>query len=421
MPHKTLTPHVLKNAKKAKPGTRYMIWDKRLPGFGLRVTDGGHRSFIVRGRIKGKPQPVRRTIGDYPALALADARETARAWLAALERGVDPAALVAEELAAAEKARRQAARLKEGTFEKVSAKFIDSYAKAHQRRWQETERIFRVYVSPEWSARPMHEIKRRDVADLLDNIAAENGIVMADRVLAAIRKLFNWHAARDDDFVSPIVKGIAKTKPAQRARKRILSDDEVGAIWPLLDRDEFKPAFGPCLKLLFLSGQRKNEAAHLKRNDIAHANGHGEIWTIPEESYKSKIDHVIPITAALRLVLDAQPVLGDAGLYFTTDGETHFQGFNKKKAELDKLSGVKGWTIHDIRRTAHSLMTRAGVSHFVADRVLGHKIAGVGGTYNRYDYIKEKRAALETLAAEIDRILNPPADNVVPLRSAPSG
>ena len=252
-------------------------------------------------------------------------------------------------------------------------------------------------------------IKRRDIANLLDKIERgelkspttgkrlEGGASMSHHVLAEIRRMFNWYVVRDDDFTSPIVRGMARIKAREQARARVLTDDEIRAVWKALG-DMPRP-FCAALRFLLLTGQRRSEAAEMVRGEV-DANG---LWTIPAARYKTKLDHMVPLTPAARAILDEQPVQGEIGLIFTTDGKVAYNDWNGAQKRLAELTGIRGWTIHDLRRTAHTLMTRFGVSHFDADRVLGHVIPGVGGTYNRHDYLNEKRRALETLASAIDR------------------
>jgi integrase len=300
-------------------------------------------------------------------------------------------------------------------------KFIRLYARRRNRTWEESERIFAKYVTPEWRDRSAGEIKRRDVAELLDKVEAENEPVMADRVLAAVRKLFNWIATRDDAFRSPIVKGMARTKPKERARDRVLRDDEIRALWAATETTRPAP-FGPLVRCLLLTAQRREEVARMRRREID-----GEAWVIPAERYKTGRANAVPLSKRAREVVDAQPAWRKADFVFTTTGDAAFSGFSKAKREVeaamhaelrkrDPGAELPRWTLHDLRRTAKTLMARAGVRPDISERVLGHVITGVEGTYDRHSYAEEKRDALEKLAAMIDRILTPSPPNVVELQ-----
>jgi integrase len=139
---------------------------------------------------------------------------------------------------------------------------------------------------------------------------------------------------------------------------------------------------------------------------------------IPASRYKGNHDHVVPMSKAAKAVIDALPVVDGSKWIFSHDGKRPVGGFSKFKARLEKASGTSGWTLHDLRRTARSLMSRAGVPADHAERALGHVINGVRGTYDRHEYLAEKRAAFEAVAEQIRRIISPPGDNVVELRGA---
>ena len=229
---------------------------------------------------------------------------------------------------------------------------------------------------------------------------------MADRVLAHVRKAFNWQATRDDQFSPPIVRGMARTKPAERSRKRILSDDEIREVWGALDKLTAPACYPSYIRFLLLTATRRNEAS-----DMTSAEVEGDLWTIPGSRYKTKLDHVIPLNSAAKELIS-----GRKGFVFsTTGGKRAFSGFSKAKAELDQLlarqrkeegrPAMPRWTLHDLRRTARSLMSRAKVPTDHAERALGHVMGGVRGTYDRHEYLDEKRQAFEALAGLVDAIV----------------
>jgi integrase len=231
---------------------------------------------------------------------------------------------------------------------------------------------------------------------------------MANNTLAHIRKIMNWHSTRTDDFRSPIVRGMARTKPKERARDRILTDDELRKVWKAAEAST--GPFGYLVRFITLTATRRNEAARMPDTELS-----GDKWIIPGARYKTKIDHVVPLSQAARDLLASIPRIDGVPYVFTT-GRGPIGGFTKFKDAFDEDCGVSDWTIHDLRRTARSLMSRAGVDADHAERCLGHVIGGVRGTYDRYAYHAEKKAAFEALAAQVDRIINP-QDNVIPMRS----
>ena len=142
----------------------------------------------------------------------------------------------------------------------------------------------------------------------------------------------------------------------------------------------------------------------------------GTVWTIPGSRYKSGKDVVIPLSAAAQEIIAAQPVLGD--FVFTTNGSRPLGDFDGRKADLDKIAGLDGYVLHDLRRTSRTLLSRAGISADIAEMCLGHALGGVRGTYDRFAYLDQKREAFEALAALIERIVHPPGDVVVPIAGA---
>jgi integrase len=153
---------------------------------------------------------------------------------------------------------------------------------------------------------------------------------------------------------------------------------------------------------MFFTAQRRQEVAEARWDELQDS-----MWTIPAARYKTKRPNVVPLPEAASVIVAGLPQLGD--LLFTTSGTTPFSGFSKAKAHLDEASGVSNWRLHDIRRTARTLMVRIGIRPDIAERVLGHVIPGVAGVYDRYDYLEEKRQALEGLAGELDAIVHPTA------------
>lgn len=307
-----------------------------------------------------------------------------------------------------QEARAEAKKVKQADANTVDA-ILDAFEKRHSdglRSGDQVKRAFKVYVRPRIGPKSIYDLKRRDIVEMLDAIEDEHGPVMADRVLAHVRKAFNWQATRDDQFSPPIVRGMARTKPAERSRKRILSDDEIREVWGALDKLTAPACYPSYIRFLLLTATRRNEAS-----DMTSAEVEGDLWTIPGSRYKTKLDHVIPLNSAAKELIS-----GRKGFVFsTTGGKRAFSGFSKAKAELDQLlarqrkeegrPAMPRWTLHDLRRTARSLMSRAKVPTDHAERALGHVMGGVRGTYDRHEYLDEKRQAFEALAGLVDAIV----------------
>jgi len=405
-----LSPAFVKAAKAQAGADRTIYWDATLGGFGLQVTEAGHKSFVCQYRANGRS----RRIGLKAALSLSDARKEAKAILGRVAKGGDPLT-----------ERRKAIAAEGDTLERISEAYFAREGK-RLRTVADRERDLRRLVLPKLGGRPIDDIRRSEIVRMLDRIEDENGAVMADRTLAYLRRIMSWHASRSDDFRSPIVRGMARTKPAESARDRVLTDDELSAVWKAAGK--MQNAFGSYVRFLLLTAARRNEAAHMRRdeiegNRIVEISGSDGVkrkmpitaWTIPAKRNKGKRDHVVPLSGAALAVLDNLPVVGDGKIVFTHDGSHHIGGFSKFKSALDKASGVTGWRLHDLRRTARSLMSRVGVDADIAERCLGHVIGGVRGTYDRYEYLPEKILAFEKLATSIEGIISP-KKNVIPLR-----
>jgi integrase len=392
---KPLTHRAIKAVKPAPLGKRKLLWDAIVPGLALRVTDRGKRSFVLVTRYPGSTHPAPRSLGSYSAITLEQARTKAREWLAMIASGVDPG-------------RREIEKRQE-TFKAIATNYFARKAKDHRSRKSSEATLVRL-VYPTLGTLPIDGITRTDIVRLLDRVEDENGPVQANRVLGIINPVMNWHATRSDTFRSPIVRGMKRAK--EQPRSRILDDDELRAIWRATG--EYRHPFGAMLRFILLTATRRNEVRYAKRSDIT-----GTEWTIPASRYKTKIDHMIPLSQAALAALSQLPnAMGNTdanGFIFTASGKKAIGGLDRHKRAIDEGSGVTEWILHDLRRTARSLMSRAGVNADIAERCLGHVIGGVRGIYDRHEYFEEKKRAFEALAAQIERIINPKA-NVVPMR-----
>jgi len=402
---------------------------KKAPsGFAVRITAAGTRSFVLFHRFNGKA--YWETLGRWDSnpqggtLTVRDAIVKADKLAKDLKNGrrEDPRP-------------ERTRRLQDGDrpdgldVAGLLDRFIDRYVEkeARLRSGDQIKATFDRLVKPALGKVGIYDLRRSHVVEMLDDIADESGPVMADRTLAYVRKAFNWYATRDDDFSPPIVKGMARTKPKERNGKRVLADDEIRDLWTALDTITEPACYPAFVKTLLLTAARRNEAADMSATELD-----GDLWTVPAARYKTKLDHVIPLSAAAaKLIRPQAPTKPSKNAHFvfsTTDRAKPFSGFSKAKTELDKAlamireregrTPMENWTLHDLRRTARSLMSRAKVPTDHAERALGHVMGGVRETYDRHEYLDEKRAAFEALAGLVALILNP-QPNVTPMaRSA---
>jgi integrase len=378
-------------------------------GFGVRVTAAGARGFILNYRLRGRE--YRFTIGAWPDWSVLKAVREARNLRQRVDRGENP--LVDRSPSPAIKA-----------VSTVLDEFIKRYVRNKDRPLRSADIIesaFNRLVKPRIGKLGIYELRRSHMAEMTDWIEDKAGPVMADKCRAYTRKALAWYAERDDQFnlTAAFVRVKPRANQQERARTRVLSDDEIRLIWPVLGKSG---TFGAMVKTLLLTAQRRKEVAHMSRSEI----GTDGIWTIPAERYKTKHPNQVPLSKSALNVIDARPKINGCDYVFPSRESTPFSAFAKSKIALDKsvhlaiqqkangadVSPLANWTLHDLRRTAKTLMARAGVRPDISERVLGHVIAGVEGTYDRHSYADEKRDALEKLAAMIERILNPLPSNV---------
>ncbi|MFM9844001.1 MAG: tyrosine-type recombinase/integrase, partial [Dongiaceae bacterium] len=408
--------------RKARSGDRERIlWDRDTPGFGCRILPGGSRTFFLQFRAKDgdRWKNRRMTLGHWQEGQHGQVeamRRKASKLINAIREGGDP---VAEAQRAAEARSRQEA----DTVVTIGEKFIAKHAA--QRRWGELERVIRRDVIPAWGTRPVADITRRDVMDLLDTIA-ERAPVQANRTLTVLSIFFGWCAYKDIIPADPTARVKKPTK--EEKRERLLNDDELRAFWRGCDRLGWP--FGPLLQLLALTAQRKSEIGNLRWDEI---NDSERLIELAGERYKTGRTQTVPLSDAALAIIKELPRRGDkSGLVFTTNDKTPVSGFSKAKAELDgymieelrrnapKPDKVKlpPWIIHDLRRTARTNMTKLGIPGDVGERVLGHVIPGIRGVYDRYEFLPEKRGALDRWAAHLVGILTPALSNVLLLNRA---
>jgi integrase len=356
----------------------------------------GAKSFAVRYRYGGKPRKLTLTSG----ISLAAARKAASDALYEVEQGRDPSE--AKKITKAKAALAQA-----DTVQAICEEYLAR--EGHKLRTASNrEATLKRLVFPEIGNQPIHTLRRSHLVRLLDKVEDQNGERSADIVLAYLSRVFNWHAGRSDEFRTPIVRGMRRRNTKEHARNRILTDQELLHVWDAVDTGPF----GCFLKFLLLTGARRGEAAAMLWKEI-----NGAEWILPAVRNKTKVDLARPLSAAAQQVLSKVPKLASTDFVFSIDGHSALGGFTRRKRVLDQASGVIGWTLHDLRRTARSLMARAGVPSEHAERCLGHVIRGVEGTYNRHDYVNEMRIAYEQLATLIEQIVNPRSNAVAVARS----
>lgn len=331
------------------PAKDTIWWDTTLKGLGLKITPAGRKVFLVQYRPAGdRSNPKKYTIGEYGPVTPYQARAEAQRVLAERSAGRDPQA----------EKRANKRRFASERVEELAPEFIVRHV-SQNRTATETTRILNREVLPVWGHKRIQEVRKGDVVELLDRVQERGSPIMANRVLAATRKFFNWCLARGVLETSPTA---GLTLPSrEKARHRVLSDDELRAV--VASARQIGYPFGSIVQLLALSGQRREEVGRLTWNQL---DLESRTWMIPGEHTKNGKPHIVHLSEPALTLIAGTPVVGP--LVFSKNGTTVFQGYSKAKSKLDRLARVDNWTLHDLRRTVVSGMARLGIPPHVADK-----------------------------------------------------
>lgn len=434
---------------KPDPNKRLEIPDGILSGLYFIIQPTGRKSWAVRYRHHCKPRKM--SLGNYLAgndvakagAELSRIRGEAADLLERVRQGDDPA----ETKQIAKKQAKDEDTADRTRFDGVVRLFLARYAKPKNRSWKDSARHIGLVpdkakpdesddpksfiavkrtAADRWGHRPIADIRRADVIALLDDIVDEGKPILANRVLAALRKLFNWALERDLIETSPCDR--VKPPSPEKSRDRVLSDDELRALW--IAAEELGWPFGRHMQMLVLTGQRRDEVAGMKWREIS-----GDTWTLPRERAKTDKAHEVPLSAPALSILEALPRIDGGGYVFTTTGRTPISGFGKAKAAVhDKMLEIMRkeatecgddhekveiapWRLHDLRRTVASGMAKLGIGLAVIEKVLNHtsgSFAGIVGVYQRHEFTEEKRRALEAWGRYVVGLVEGKAvDNII--------
>lgn len=414
--------------KLAKGAVDLFTWDDKLSGFGVKVTPAGAKVYLFQYRVGGRGNPTRRyTIGKHGALTPDQARTRAKQLAAMVEGGIDPRQAEDDAKAAKAEAQREAeanARLLgELTFTKQVDVWLSEYEVDHRTRTVDQARsIVELYLRPALADKPLPHITRADLQPIIDAIPLRSRAVrLAAYAYASI--FFRWAVERGTVAANPI-KTMAKPK-APEARDRVLTDNELGAVWNA--STTLSGPFGVFYRLLILTGQRRDEVAGMKWAELDRARS---IWTIPADKAKNGKTHIVPLAPAVVAELDAIAVAlqvkakakephatawPKAGPVLTTDGATSIRSYSKAKLALDaaiaeargtdeRPAPLPAWRVHDLRRTLATGLQRLDVRLEVTEAVLNHlsgSRAGIVAVYQQHDWAAEKRDALRGWAAAV--------------------
>ena len=391
-----------------RPGPRdFYVWDQTLPGFGLKVTPKGKKVYVVQYRMGGRGFTLRRyTIGPHGVYTPEEARERARKVRQTVCDGTDPMLLKKQE------------RL--NTIEKLIRGFIQSRRRKGRRSADEIQRVLEREIGRSWRGRSVASITKPDIHHVLDAIMDRGSSVIANRTLAHLKTMFNWAKSRGIIMNSPADN---IEKPGEEvARERAPHDSELAEIWQATAKLEWP--FEPAVKLLILTGQRREEVGQMRWSELKLLDG---VWTLPGTRTKNGQPHDIHLSLLALKVIDTITPVADCDLVFTTNGKTPISGWSKAKRRLDeeiaaarrararqhgwdadRVETMPEWRIHDLRRSVATGLSNLGVAPIVADRILNHvpkKHKGqVMFVYNRAEYVRERREALKLWAVHIQQI-----------------
>ncbi len=444
-----LTDRFIASRKAAPAGCRQDYPDAIVPGLALRVTDRGHKSFVLVARYPSNPaNPTRRALGDYGAVSLDKARAKARGWLELIGQGKDPK--IEQERQRALEQRRQAV-----TFAAVASEFLGRHA-AGLAKAEEARRIVQGEFVKRWGNRPIADLLPEEVAAAIRAIVKRGAPYQAHNAFGYLRRLFNWAIGTNEFGLT--ASPVEHLRPAdligkRESRDRTLTDDELRAAWEAAG--EMGYPYGPLFRLLILNGQRENEIAEAQR---AEFQADKRLLTIPAERMKGKRAHEVPLAPDALAIFEGIPRFsGGPFLFTTTNGEKPVNGFSKAKRRLDKLTLKKlraigaergdvdliarvdcfeallgtmegddkeaaeiaagefkreWWVLHDLRRTMRTHLSALPVDDMVRELVIAHAKKGLHKVYDQHAYLAEKRRCLGLWEARLAHIVKPESPTV---------
>ena len=407
MPTMKLTQLAVERLKPPAAG-RVEYFDSQLPGFAIRISETGRKTWIAMYRVSGKL--VRETIGTLDTFpSVADARDLARQSLQQAQRGINPVAV---------RRQQKAATAAPDTLGAVIERYLSEYAVRRMRPdyFKETQRALKVDIVNSIGAnRPIREITRRDIRAALGKIVSRGRAPHASHVLAYVRAALNW-TVREELIETNPAAGIPDPDPRKREdreRDRHLSNDEIKLFWAGCGK--IKEPYGSLFRLLLLTGARRDELAHATWSEFDLDKRE---WTLPRRRSKNDKAHTTHLTPLAMEILEALPRIG--ALLFTTTGRTPVSNFAGacRRLAAEMGASVPHFTLHDLRRTIATGMADLGIAEHVLDRVLNHagrKVSGTARIYNRHEYLKERQAALEAWSRHVESLVRPAPPNVIEL------
>jgi integrase len=365
----------------APPRGQVDYFDQTPPSLGLRVAPSGRKTWFVMYRAHGRLR--RYTLGTYPALSLADARQRATDARHSVAHGGDPAT------------QRQVAR-QAPTVAELATQYLDLYAKVQKKSWQADARTLATEVLPVWGQRQASAITRREVMALLDALMARGVPILANRTLALVRRLFNWAISRDLLEHNPCQQVRAPGK--EHPRERVLSAEEIRLVWAAFS--VLPLVWEVYMKVTLLTAQRSGEVRTMQWADVDLG---AAWWTIPGAQAKNGRAHRVPLSAHVLALLHQRRTEDSLTPWVFPSPRLQQRPITNVPQTARLVSEKAGvcYVTHDLRRTAASHMTSMGISRLVVAKILNHAEPRVTRVYDRHSYDAEKRQALEAWGCKV--------------------
>lgn len=410
-----ITKRAVETMSLPEKGKREHLWDSQISGFGVEITSSGNRSYIFQYRMGGRGiTPRRITIGRHGnPWTVEGARHEAQNYLELVRKGVDPKAAQEERRKETESQKQRESALE---FRAYASFFLDKYiGKRGIKRSGEIARIFERDLIPALAGRPINDVSKREFIALFDKIG-ERSPATANKAFRWLRVMLNWAETLDDIAKSPL-KGLGDPFP-ELARNRFLDDGEIANVWRA--SDELGYPFGPMVKLLIATGQRRNEVAQMEWPELDLKNA---VWNIPAARTKNGEPHMVPLNEIARAALDEimSGIDRQSNFVLTTRGKSPISGFSKAKTRLNAILEPKSegsepmpaWTLHDLRRSVATGCQRLGVPTDHIEALLNHSgnKSSLVRTYQRHHYAPEKAAAVNIWGDHLALLLSASISN----------
>ena len=397
-----LQDQTIKSAKAPSTG-RTELKDAQVPGLMVRITQRGVKTFCLVYKVPGQHpdgpsktgkartgKPHRMTLGTYPRLSLVTARKMANELLEQVDQGIDPRP---ERVQAAEESYAN-------TVAAVAKRFVAQECQGLASA-PRVERTLALHVLPTIGNRPISEVGRGQLHQLLDDVGERVGKGAAREVLKHLHRLFDYAFDRELIGSNPAHKMKRKDLRSNGEAGRALNDDEIRAIWRAAD--EIGYPYGPWIKLLILTGARRGDWQKASRSEIDFEN---RCLGIPAARYKTGHVMTVPLGEEAWKLIEGLPRWNEGDFLFsTTGGRKAINSAGAAKKKIDALAPIADWRIHDLRVTCKTRMATLGIKHEHSEAVLGHTKKGMDAVYNKADYEVAKRDALTMYESHILKVV----------------